>query len=130
MALMGWREPNQVKWVGTRPAHRGTQIGKSASAVNATAIVYTVTAGKTLYLCTASLMTETATVSAGIFSIRDGADVSWLHLTMGRANTAGYFIAPCVTFWPPLEVPAGYDIVVFSSAALAAWTGSIFGWEE
>jgi len=55
MALMKFREPNQVKWVGVRPGHNGTQIIRSQGADNATVELYLVPVGQTFYLCSASL---------------------------------------------------------------------------
>ena len=50
MALMTFREPNQVKWVGSRPGHNGTQIFGYALATNAVATCYFAPAGKAGYI--------------------------------------------------------------------------------
>jgi hypothetical protein len=130
MALMLFRERNQARWIGTRPAHRGTQIAKYATAQNATVIVHTVTAGKTLFLVHAALMLTASGGGGFSFYIRDAADVDWFWLG------AGYFPGGLVqehhVFAPafPLEVPAGYDIVAVSSVVANVAKASVFGWEE
>jgi hypothetical protein len=130
MAMMKYREPNEVKWFGVRPAHRGEQVAKTAQALNATVVVHTVTAGKTLFLVQANLVPLAHTSSYSRMYIRDGADALWFYLC-GANNQAGLTWA-CPSFEPmiPLEVPAGYDLVVVSGAATVTVQGSIFGWEE
>jgi len=130
MALMRFREPNQVKWVGVRPAHRGTQIAKWNIATDETTILHTVTAGKVLYLCTSILTSNTIVAGSIYLQIRDLADAVWFILAKTRQSTTSWGQAFCQTFWPPLEVPAGYDIVVVSSPGSVTAIGSIFGWEE
>jgi hypothetical protein len=130
MALMNYREPNQVKWMGTRPGHNGTQVDKANTATNGIAIVYTVTAGKTLYLCTVSKWVELVAVGISSVFLRNVADVFQYNLIY-ELTVAGVLIPHrSVTFWPPLEVPAGYDICVRSSVAGLTVGSFVFGWEE
>ena len=129
MAML-YREPNMVKWVGVRPGHNGTQIAKYAAVVNATAIVHTVTAGKTLFLCTATLGMSVASAGSGILFIRDGADVLTMLLAALQWSAGGGLHSGPFTAYPPIEIPSGYDIVVESTAAVLTVVGSIFGWEE
>jgi len=130
MSAMLYREPNQVKWVGVRPAHNGEQVAKSGTAVNNTVIIHTVTAGKNLYLVTAQIFTVNSVAAYGNLWVRDGADATWLYLG-GLVSAAGQAI-PGQTWYsyPPVEVPAGYDICVVSTALAFNVVGSIFGWEE
>jgi hypothetical protein len=130
MALMLHREPNQVKWVGTRPGHNGTQITKYNTALNNTVIIHTVTAGKTLYLVSAQIFTPNVGAVYGTLFIRDTLDAITMYLA-GIINTpTGAVSGQLWTSYPPLEVAAGYDICVLSSAAGVNYIGSIFGWEE
>lgn len=130
MSAMEFREPNQVLWRGVRPGHNGTQILKQHYKANGVRIVHTVTAGKTLYLLS-SLLHYSADVTGSITAaIRDTGDniVFYLGISFVFAGVS----TPPVSwhFWPPAEIPAGYDIFVSSSAAgLTAWLG-ISGWEE
>lgn len=128
---MGWREKNEARWVGMRPAHKGVQICKSATAVNTTVVLHTVTAGKVLYLVEASV---TDNSGAGVFElyIRDAADAFVRHLAKIYTPTAvGGVNADHWSVFPPLEIPAGYDLCVFAgSGAGVSGSGNMFGWEE
>ena len=130
MALMAFREPNQVKWIGTRPAHRGTQITQYATADNAVTIIYTVPAGKVLYLVSAVLSVPTGGVGRAAIYIRDALDASTIFLIHYAQVATGLVHTGTPLFYPPVEVPAGYDIVVSSGAIGVLAVGSIFGWEE
>lgn len=129
MATMSYREDNRVKWVGVRPAHGGEQIAKFATANNNTVTIYTVPAGKTLYLCTAWLDVTTAAVGYSAIYIRDELDAHWLPLRRIYQTASSYPSDSWITFWPPLEVPAGYDVVVYRSTPQNVH-GAIFGWVE
>lgn len=127
---MGKRETNRVRMLGVLPSYgadpipvgkipdEGTQVLKSGDAENETAILYTVTAGKILYL------------SSLVFSLTFGADVSGhcrvairdeddlnpvdiINVTHRTYNGAGI---PC-SFCPPIEIPALWDIFLVSSIA-------------
>ena len=130
MALMSFREPNQVRWTGARPAHRGTQILKWSEKVNGSTTIHTVTAGKTLYLTSLTAFVQsTAAATAGSVWVRDtlGALVSRLVTAYFLAAGSGSWALP----YPfPLEIPAGYDIIAYSSAATVYCGACIAGWEE
>ena len=130
MALMGFREPNQVKWVGTRPAHRGTQITKSDTAANATTILHTVTAGKVFYLCgfTFCVYLSAAGIWTGLI-VRDAGGVTQYHL----ANICSPIVDSQVLsleFMVPLEIPSAYDVCTYSLGVTAISFAFIHGWEE
>jgi hypothetical protein len=130
MALMGFRESNQVKWVGVRPAHRGEQVVKSSSAQNATVIIHTVTAGKTLFLCSVFLRAYWNVVgNSHPLAVRNAADVIQYTLLDMLAPAVGHGEVSRA-FGPPLEIPAGYDITIVSAGVGDIMLGSIFGWEE
>lgn len=130
MALMSFREPNVVKWIGTRPAHSWTQIAKGAQALNATVVIHTVTAGKTLFLVESLLALITGSSGIGLLWVRDGADalvryLGWAAWGAGLMSGDGHF-QPMI----PYEIPAGYDICCSTSAATLTCHGNIFGGEE
>lgn len=128
--MMNFREANQVKWVGIRPGHNGEQIAKHHVAVNTTAIIHTVTSGKTFYLSSASYMIYYTGAGFAIMSVRDLSDVAVYHLGMGYKAANDPTITLPISFPQPLEIPAGYDIYLQSLAADLHVFGFIHGWEE
>ena len=130
MALMAFREPNQVKWVGVRPAHRGTQIVKEGYADGALVIVWTVTVGKTGFLATV-ILNAAGLPGVGTLYVRNAADVYQYSILWGGILTAVGSVMPAsASFNPPLEIPAEWDVVMISSAVGFACAGFVFGWEE
>ena len=130
MAEMLHREPNQVNWLGVRPAHLGTQISKSVEDVNnTTAIIHTVTAGKTLFLVSCRLMVTATGAGSILLRVRDDEDTFLYTIDRFYAPINGTWSSPTY-FFPPLEIPAGYDIFVLSSALNCFGHSHIFGWEE
>lgn len=130
MAMMHFREPNQVKWVGVRPGHNGEQIIKQTNVANGTVVVYTVTVGKTLYLCTAELAYVAVGAARAELWVESGGGVylAGLLMLVGQAAVVGD--PHIITFWPPLEVPSQYVIKLRSWAAAPQVYGMIYGWEE
>jgi len=130
MALMSFREANQVLWRGARPAHDGTQVAVWKAADDGIATVYTVPDGQTLFLCTALLRsTSNVTGFVQLYILTDGAAL-WFDLGASKKVTALADVADHSTFWPPLEVPEKYYVEVSSSAAGLSAIGNIFGWVE
>jgi hypothetical protein len=131
MCAMGFREPNQVKWVGIRPAHLGTQIAKYSpgSAGNPT-IIHTVTNGKVFFLTSLILTVSTYdTGGGGSIVVRDESDVVQYYLTgWNLPGLAAFTINH--SFDPPLEIPAGYDIVLTKASGNEMTYAFIHGWEE
>ena len=130
MALMTFREPNQARWQGVRPGHRGTQVTKSGEASNATVVVYTVTAGKVFYL---THYTASAFLSVNgdcVFFVTNAIDVVKYDLT--KLTFRPLYGSPVVSgsFNPPLEIAAGWKIKVLSAAVNCYAHLFINGWEE
>ena len=125
-----WGEPNAARWVGVRPGHGGSQIVKSGKKANGTEILYTVTAGKTLYLISVESMVSDNVGGLTAVYIRDELDVTWYQCDyrMSVQNNPNW--GKQSFFFPPLEVPAGYDICMYSNVAGLNCQASIFGWEE
>lgn len=129
MAAMTFRESNQVKWVGVRPGHNGTQILARTAANNSTNIVYTVTAGKTLFLHSYQLNISCGTNNIAFnMYIRTDAAVTWHQVSYGKSYASKNNMT-CQSFNPPLEIPAEYQIMIQAGADLWAYC-CIQGWEE
>lgn len=129
MAVMGFREPNQVKWTGTRPGHNGTQVVASAQASGNTQLLYTVPAGNTLYLCSAWISYDGGAAGRGLMYINTPGAVRWLVPASAHITANGSYVYG-MTYWPPLEVPAGYLIYSTSAVVGCLLSGNIFGWVE
>ena len=128
--VMEFREPNELRWYGSRPAHKGTQILKENDAENETTIVHTVTTGKVLYLCSMILGYYAIAAGYAYGRIRDDSDetVTTVFIDTIQAGSDGK--GTFASFWPPMEIPASYDIIVISSAVGLKPNLTIFGWEE
>ncbi len=112
------------------PRSNRTQIFLEVGVTNGTAIVYTVPADKLLYLIEASLHLTSVNPATGLaeVSVRNAADEHVRDLCSIDIGSNPPFV-PTDHFEPAyfVEVPAGYDIVVTSSAASLAAEGDIFG---
>jgi len=130
MALMHFREENQVKWVGTRPGHNGTQIVSRAGSVGALVPVYTVLAGDTFYLTFACLSFNAVGAVAAHLSIYNA--VPALTMELARHVSPGALNNPAVSqnYWPPIELPAGWSVQIFSNAPGVTAIGTVHGWVE
>lgn len=122
---MSLKETNRVKTIGVLPTQNaepipvgkipdnGTQITEDAYRCTGTLNAYIVTAGKTLYC---SLMVLTTRNNSGALSyyqleVRNASDVQQYVLARESVpNATGVNIV--IPFLPPLEVPAGYKIVI------------------
>jgi len=106
----------------------GTQIAKDYWANNSTGIIHTVTSGKSLYLCSVSLSFYNTSAGYGNMFVRDTSDnVQYRLLEIRRQANDG--ISVPLTFNPPLVLPAGWDICVYSGASDVLVRGFIFGYE-
>jgi len=99
--------------------------------VNTTEIVYTIPAGKVLFIDSAFLGIFNSSASANRvrLEIRDAADVYVsIILAAGCQASSGGQVSKCYPV--AREVPAGYDIIIYSPAASVYATGGISGWLE
>ena len=130
MALMEFREPNQVQWIGVRPAHRGTQICTYAAIINGLAIIYTVPAGKHFCLIESLCRMTVAATGMGRVTYQTAGGMSYRTLCSIWYDAFGY--SGDSSFCPayPLELVEGERLVVVSSALVLSVEGHIFGWEE
>ena len=130
MALMRFRESNKMKWRGSRPAHDGTQVGGEAWTTDALEIVYLTGAGETFYCHYVSMCARTLTPGDTAFvSLYDAGPLRVFHLIRMFFDVAGQMIH-CAPFTFPVEVPSGWSIRVFSSAASIDATAEAIGWIE
>jgi len=130
MSAMSFREPDQARWIGVRPGHRGEQVAAHNIAINNTQIIHTVTAGKVLYLT--DWVFEANAGAAGWsadFEIRNVLDVLvYKIVTWYSGGVESRMLANSLFY--PIEVPTGYDIIVSSNAVGLGTFGFIHGWEE
>jgi len=130
MSVMKFREPNQVLWRGVRPGHNGTQVIAFKDATAGTLPLYTVGVGETLYLCTVGLGITTDVTGFCRVDLRDDGDAFIATLlTLFHFLNIGT-IEVHETYWPPMELLAGYYLEVVSGAAGLTARAHIFGWEE
>lgn len=110
---------------------RGTQVNKSGS-LKATGqtTLYTVTSGKTLRLSNVWLsIAVNSAVGDAILYVQNGSDVfqfALLHICGKEVNNATGMSRALIS---PIEIPAGYDIVLSTNADQPV-QGGFSGWEE
>ena len=127
---MGFREENEVRWVGTRPAHRGEQVSVFGHAVNSTQIIYTVPVGKTFYLCAWIHDVYIGAAGNGELLVYTDGGVLTYRLGVGAGTVLGVTHRSSGSCWPPMEFPAGYTVRLTSTVALIDSYGSIYGWVQ
>jgi len=130
MALMKFREPNQVKWAGSRPGHNGTQVIKSENGTGVPILMYTVPAGLTFYLTSwVFSVSDSVGGALGYFHVQDLVPATQYYI--GYITTQGVgFLGQEGSFWPPLEIPTGWRLRVGSNAGTCTASALIHGWVE
>jgi len=130
MSDMHFREPNQVKWQGSRPGHNGTQVieGEPIAALN-WSTVYLVPAGVTFYMTFASLSHYNIITAFMYLAIWDAGPALWRTIFgLGHpVNTS--VLGMSSNFWPPIELAPGYSVQVYQNVNNAV-VGSVHGWIE
>ena len=123
------REPNQVKWIGVRPGHNGIEILESGNVDNGTDVVYTVPADKLfLWFGWNAIMISNAYSAACYIGIFNAVPVLVKNIqTFGTGTNMATSLSK--SYWPPLEVAAGFSIRFVSTAAGRTLDGSIHGIE-
>lgn len=116
-------EHNRVKWRGVRqvtgvdgiwPAIGAVRVHvRQANDAEGTVIIYTVPAGRKLYLSTAILSAYLSSDQNERFfiAVRDESDVFQYCVLELRFGKAGQLNVPC-HFVPALEAEAGWDVVL------------------
>lgn len=106
-----------------------TQISVFGYALNAIATVYTVTAGKTLYVCSFIFSIKATTAGSAQCYITNPGDGGIIELFYVD-RPAGEGLAFPMNFNPPLALSAGWKIkAVSAGTGLYSWV-YIYGWEE
>lgn len=134
-------EPNQVRWRGVRPVEgiRGVWPARNSTRINEEAeqagegnsIIYTVPVGKIFFMSVSGIAAFNSAGggnTAGV-GVRNDSDVHqffvcfhYFSAQSEESDAHGYF--------PAIEVPAGYDVYVVSSAGNVTVLGQAFGWLE
>lgn len=107
----------------------GDQVAVSGEGLNGTDLIYTVTAGKTLYLV--SILAQALNMGAGYGKVfvTDDLDVEQ-YVIFGAGYGSTNLNIP-FNFCPPapMEIPAGYKIKTLSPGASNYWEVFVFGYE-
>lgn len=114
-------------WLASQSGITRTQIIKTNYATTSAAIIHTVTAGKDLFISSASIILHTEVSADASILVRNTSDVEVYRFLLVSIHDHGHIALSC-PFPMPLVVPAGYDVCIVSSAAYA--DGCIQGWEE
>lgn len=134
-------ETDQVKWRGVRPVEgiRGIWPARNATRVNAsdwqdgagTKVVYTVPAGKILFLSSMFLCSRyTGATQPAIHAyVRDDDDEMQQRLVSHYFAGAG-FQTSGMWYMPAQEAQAGWDVCIQVSSADAAGRLIVAGWLE
>ena len=130
MALMTFREPNQVRWGGFRPGHRGTQVLVDINVTDGTAVLIDGTQATITYLTDWSLGIIRNVDCVGQLFITTNGDVHVAYLAFVSSFTSDPGGVTSQALMYPIEIPAGYKVKVYSSGAGATVRGYIHGWEE
>jgi len=130
MSLMNFREPNQVKWVGVRPAHNGEQIIRSGSITGGTYLLYTVPSGKVFYLTYWDAVAHGSNVGYGVILVRDTSDVNQYNIANFQTSNSTTELVKCCSLFYPIEIPGGWDICLYSDNASYRIRATIRGWIE
>lgn len=130
MAHSLFREPNQVKWVGIRPAHNGERITAEGIATNTTVDVYSIPIGKTLFLTWSSLSGRSNTSATLLLEVTDNLNNHLFTLHQGRTPSGGAGFDSDTALFYPIEIDGDNKIRVNSSSIALDATGAIYGWIE
>jgi len=107
----------------------GTQVLKHGN-TSGTLVLYTVPSGKTLYITHCWLATHVSDSKYGDIYIRDTDDNLAYILLMQRSSSNCSALTNSATYLKPIEVPSGYDIVLFNSEGANLVMGGFTGWIE
>ena len=130
MALMRFREPNQVQWIGTRPAHRGTQSLHIGINSLVDTEIWEVPAGQVYYLTALWLGLLAPNGDEGVqLKIRDDGNALWHIPCRIRPGIIGVWEISRSWIYP-IEIPAGYDFYVDLGGTAPQVDTAIEGWIE
>ena len=105
-----------------------TRIDQEVLANNGTVVLYTVPAGYSLFLSESMLHASIIGIGYGSLVIRDTLDATVRTINqLGVASAIAAVISDHNHYPDYIEVPAGYDVAVVSSAAPLTVIGGISG---
>lgn len=107
----------------------GTQVLASGTANNSTVTLRTVTAGKTLYLTSLSILAGLGGHSSSCI-ITDGADATQYTILPGGSVVGTGNLAFPLVFSNPVKIPAGWKVKVTTNNASDYMSAFLVGWEE
>jgi len=130
MALMKFREPNQVQWRGMRPAHNGTEVhGAGGTAVIGIVNILPAHASLTQYVHYYSVSLIPGLPQTATLEYATGAGVAIWVFALIYETVGGERIPLVGNFWPPLEVLPTNQILLRLTAA--SWAqASVLAWRE
>lgn len=126
---MNFREPNQVKRVGTRPGHDGEQVLEYADVgAVGTTVLYTVPGGQVFYLCDWGIFSYAGVAGGYVYlEIYDATPAVWKMI--GRQVNASHVGLHYQGLTFPIEIPATYSVRFRQSGANPGFC-YIHGWVE
>ena len=122
-------EHNEVRFVGVRPGYVGIQIQVTAEASNNSITMYTVSAGKTLYLVDWDCCYDLAVGQTVRYYIRDNTNALYKRLLWISAVSSGASNGHAGnSSYPPLELGEGFNFVLVATLGCTV-NASFHGWE-
>lgn len=107
-----------------------TQVAVSDTAVATTSVTYTVPAGKVFYLTAWTLAFTSTGVSTVALTVRNVADTDQYTIQLiGAETTLLESQSSTGSFDPPLEIAAGWDVILVAGADMDG-TAFIHGYTE
>jgi len=130
--MMVYREPNQVQWLGVRPAHNGVQIFEHGGQIGAgTNTLYTVPVDKILFVTFAQIGSRlVADQDCKAYLSVDPREVGALRRVLDHYYDKAGHQATSGTFNPPIEIEAGGTVKINSDHADLDVRGSFHGFLE
>jgi hypothetical protein len=130
MALMKWREPNQAKWIGFRPAHNGTPIIITGNYVSGANLLYTVSPNKTLHICHSWGMARANTTNELEMYVKTAAGTLMFFLGCCGSSPGGSSGNFSNVYPETLEIASGCLIYMEVTVLVGTVWGGFDGWEE
>ncbi len=134
-------EPNQVLWRGVRPVEgiRGVWPARNATRVSAfgeaagdtTISIYTVPAGKILFISSCQLSTRLSATESKYAMIYSRTEVDTTHIRIFRQNVRiPGTVSNQLGFFPALQLGPGYELLIVSNSNSIEAYGVAHGWLE
>jgi len=130
MAMMKFREKNDVRWVGTRPGHNGLQLIGNGAAIDDTVDVMQVDAGYVGYITEITISVDNRADGSVWVYWTDEANAIQKILFYTRTLATSPIIYCPIKYWPPLEIGDNHKIRCKSDQALLTIYAVAKGWEE